>query len=142
MEERFLESLIHGPEGVIVAQVPLAEDARAITGILEVFRECFFRGMHHGSTDKGIHHAGAVIVAARQEAGPGGRADRRHIEALETGAPRVEGIQMGRLEQGMTMDCQIAIALIVGNDDDQVGRTFVVTLCGGDACTSRDEGKN
>ena len=85
MDQNFIEALLLWAEGVVVAEVPLAENARRVSSILEHLCDGDFLGFHHGTSLGGIDAAGALIVATRHEACAGGGADRGNVEIRELG---------------------------------------------------------
>ena len=72
MHQRFREALVDGSRRIIVSQVPFAEDAGVIAGRGEHFSQRDFLGGHGRSAEKSVDRAGAVVVAARQQAGAWG----------------------------------------------------------------------
>ena len=75
VNEHLFKALVLRPEGVIVAQVPFAEDARAVSGLFQQLGHgALFRG-HDGPAVVGVAHAGAQRMAAGEQAGSGWCAD-------------------------------------------------------------------
>ena len=73
----------------------------------------------------GVDHAGAIVVPAGQQAGAGRCADGRYVEVLEPHALPGERVEVWRLDLGIAVRPQIAVALVVGHDDDDVGPRIV-----------------
>ena len=70
-DKGFLKAMVAGAQGIVIAQVPLAEDAGDVTGCTQDFGESDLVGVHHGASQVGIDDAGAVIVAPREQGRPG-----------------------------------------------------------------------
>src|SRR5262245_14394141 len=77
--------------------------------------------MHQRPADKGIDNAGAIVVAPREQTGPCQRADGTDVKARQIDALRREAIEIWRLDDLVAMTAEVAVALIVGNDDDHIG---------------------
>ena len=116
----FLEALVDRPHRGIVAQVPLAEDAGSIAGRGEDFGERDFVGVHQGPAQVGIDDAGAEVVSPGEQTGARRRADGRDIEVLEPDALARELVEMRRLDLGVAVNAQIAEALVVGHDEQDI----------------------
>ena len=67
-----------------------------------------------------LQHAAARVIAAGEELGPRRRADRADVEPLEQRAVARQRVDVRRREIRVAVDAQIAPALIVGEDDDDV----------------------
>ena len=81
-------------------------------------------------------HADAFGVAAGEEGGAGGRANRgSHHEAREFSALGSEAVDVGSLDGLGAKAAEVAVALVIGEDDDEVG------LVGGRRKEGEDEGK-
>ena len=77
--------------------------------------------MHHRPAQERIDDAGPVVVPAGQQAGPRGRADRGDVEVLEPDALPRQAIEVRRPDLGVAVEAEVAIALVVGDDQDHVG---------------------
>ena len=120
MTSDFLKPLVDRPHRRVVAQVPLAEDAGSIAGAGEHLGQGDFVGVHQRPAQVGVDHAGAIVVAAGQQAGSRRRTDRRDIEVLEPDALPGERVEVRRLDLGVAVNTQVAEALIVGDDHQDV----------------------
>lgn len=120
-DKAFVETLIDRAQGIVVAQVPFAEDAGAVAGGPEHFGQGAFCGAHHAAAIGGIDDASTVCVAAGKEAGAGGAANGRDMEARELGTALGEGIEMRRGNFGVAVEGKVAVALVVGHDQDDIG---------------------
>ena len=120
--ERVLESLpVRLPRRRRAAQAPFADDRRAVSGVLkrhrngDVFRT---KGKLAVAANPGV--AG---VQPRHQGGPRGRADgAAGVVLSKTRAFTRQSIQMRSLEAGLTVRAEIAVAEIVGLDEQDVRR--------------------
>jgi hypothetical protein len=119
--QSFLEALIHGAQRITVAEVPLAEDAGTIAETAQDLGERRFIGVHHRAADERIDDAGAIIVAAGHQAGARRGADGRDVEVLHAHALLGELVDIRRPDDRVAVDAKIAVALIVGDDDNDIG---------------------
>jgi hypothetical protein len=119
--ERPFEALVLRPQRRVVPQVPLPEDARPVRG-LEGFGERPFVPVHEGAADKRIDHAGAVVPAAGQEAGPRGGADGGDVVALDLDRFPGKSIQTRGLQIPGSVAAEVRHPLVVGEDDEDVRR--------------------
>ena len=79
--EGFLKAPVDGPQGEVVSQVPLAEDARAISGAGEPLGQGHLGGMHERAAEIGVDDSRPVVVPSREQAGARGRADGRDVRS-------------------------------------------------------------
>ena len=121
MDHRLLEALVHGPERVVVSQMPLSEDPRSVTRFMEGLGQGDLVRVHHGASDVGVHDAGPVVVAAGHEAGPGGGADGGDVEPGQFHALRGQPVQVWGPQDIVPMASQLCPTLVVGDDEDDVG---------------------
>ena len=77
--------------------------------------------MHQRAARVGIHDARAVVIPAGHEAGSCRRADGRDKERLEPHALPGEPIQVRRPDLRIAVESQVAVALIVGHDQEDIG---------------------
>ena len=119
--QRFLKTLVDGAQRVIVAQVPFAEDARAITRRRKHFAERDFVRMHQRATEEGIDHASAIVVATSQQTRTCRRANGRDVKVVEAHTLAREPVDVRRMQDGIAVKAKVAMALIVGENDDDVG---------------------
>ena len=120
VDERLLEALIPGPHRVAVAQVPLAEDGGAVARGAQHFGQGDLVGVHHRPAQVRVGHAGAVVVAAGHQGRPRGRADRADVERRDLDALPGELVEVRRLDDGVAVNAQVAVALVVGHHQNNV----------------------
>jgi hypothetical protein len=115
-----LEAAAVGVVGVLRAVVPLAEAAGGVAGRLERFGDRPLVEVEPLQPGRDAAHAAARVPAAGEQLGPRRRADRLHEEALEAGAVLRQRVDVRRAQVGVAVEAQIAPALVVGEDDDDV----------------------
>ncbi len=118
--QRLLKALIAGAHRVVVAQVPLAENAGLISGFREHLGSGHLARIHHRAAEECVDDASAVVVAARHEARPRGRAHRANLELRELHAFAGDAVHGRGVEVRIAVQGEVAIALIVGNDEYDV----------------------
>ena len=112
--------------GVVFTQVPLAENPCPVAGRMERLRECGLFGPHGFFAGGDSVRACSDVVAARQQACPGRRTNRRDVEARELDALRRQTVLNRRFDQRVPVRGQIAVSLIVGHDQQNIG----LSICG------------
>ena len=115
-----LETLIDGPQRVVIAEVPLAEDGRAVAGRPEHLGQGHLLRVHHRPAHEGIDHACAVVIAAGHQACPRRSAHRHDVKLVEPHALAGELIEMRSADLGIAVKAEVPMALIVGDDHDNV----------------------
>ncbi len=118
----FVESAILGPEGVVVAEVPLAEHPRPVAGFGEDVGHRGNLGPQERPTAADVDRAVASGVHAGQQLPAGRRAHRRHVEVVQAHAFAAQAVDMRRLEHGVSVGGQFAVSLIVRHHENDVGR--------------------
>ncbi len=118
--QHLIEPAIFGPEGVVVAQVPFAEHPGHVAAVLEVLGQGHLVFADHGAAHDGVPDAGPVGPVTGQEPGAGWRARRRHVVILQPHRLAVELVQIRRFDDGIAMRGDVWVALIVGDDEDDV----------------------
>ena len=119
--EDVVETLVLRAVRVVIAQVPFAEHAGAVAGRLEHLGHRDFVGAHQRAAHDRVPHAGASGVAARHQRTTAGRAGGVDVEVGEPNALAVELVHVGRLDHRVSVSGQVAVALVVGNHQDNVG---------------------
>ena len=124
--QRLLEALVDRPQGRTVAKMPFAEDASPVPGRSQHLGQRHLIRVHHCPAQIRVDHARAVVVPASEQAGTRRRADGRNIEILDPDTFTCESIDIRRLDLGVTVNAQVAIALVVGDDQENVGAARVL----------------
>jgi len=115
------EALIHRPHGVVVAEVPFSEDAGFVSCVAEDFGDGDLLRLHHRPADPGIDYPRAVVVSAGHQARPGGSTYGTNVEILHRGAAADHGVDIGGSYEVVARSAEIAVALIVGHHENDVG---------------------
>ena len=133
----FLEAAVLRLVGEAVAEVPLAEDAGGVAGLAEVVGDGGFVGAEKGAAHDGVPGAGAIGEAAGHEGGPCWGAGGGDVVVGEAKGLGVELVEVGSLDDGVSVAGEIAVALVIGDDEDDVGEGVALSReetqkCGGD----------
>ena len=115
------EAAVFRPEGVVVSQVPLAEHAGGVAGILEdlAHRDLTFR--QEGASAARVPDPGTVGPATCDQCGAGWRAGWGHMKVDQADGLVVEPVEVRRPQHRVAVAAQITVTLIVGNDQHDVG---------------------
>ena len=124
-----VEALAHGQQLGRIAEVPFANHHRGVADALEDLGDRDLVGIE---AEIGIGRGVARVVHARRIATghqlrARGAAERRGVETREPNPLGREAVDVRRLNGGRTVAAEIAVALVVGEDDDDVG----LGRCGG-----------
>jgi hypothetical protein len=109
------------------AEMPLAEGAAHVAGGFQEFWENGFRLRDAAPAFTGGVDAGALLIAPGEQAGAGGGA---HVAGdVGLGEPHAlarQGVEVGRgdLLRMVRVEADVGVALVVGEDDDDVGRAW------------------
>ena len=103
-----------------VAEVPLAEDTCPVTGLLQLLGKRHRSEGHALAFEDRVRDAVLELVTAGQQGAARRRARRRDLEVGEPDALGAELIEVRRLEDRIPVGAQVAIALVVGQDEDDV----------------------
>ena len=119
--ERFVKAAILGAIGEIVAEVPLAEDTGAVAAGREELPERDLALAQQRSAHDRVPDSRARGVAPGHDGRARGRTGRIDVEVGQADALLVEFVEVWRPEQRVAVTGQIAVALVVGEDEDHVG---------------------
>ena len=103
------------------AVVPLAEGGGGVAGGLERFGNRGFVQVEAFAARRGAVDAAADVVPAGQEFGPRGRTDRADEEAVQACPAAGQRVETRRGKVRVAVDAQVAPALVVGDDEEDVG---------------------
>lgn len=106
----------------LAAVVPFAEGARGVTGGFQRLGERFFLEIEPFLAGADAAHAGPRMIPAGEHLGTGGRADGTDEETVERHAIAGQGIDVRRGEIGISRHAEIAPALVVSEDEDDIRR--------------------
>ena len=124
---------------MFVAEVPFPKEAGGVADFFEDLRKDGGVEGHALALEDGVGDAVFFRMASGHEGGAGGRAGGGDHEASEARAGVMESIEVGGFEPGMAMATDGREALVVGDDEDDVGAGAFeggVDLSG---CEKRDE---
>ena len=119
--QRFLKTLVHGAQRIIVAQMPFAENASRIARIKQILSKGMLLRIHHGTADVGINTSSPIIVSPGHEAGPSRSTHGTDIVLSHLCTLTGHGVQIGGPQNRVSLKSKIPITLIIGNHDDHVG---------------------
>ena len=121
--ERMMLGLVIGPD----AEVPFADQSGGVAGVLQRLGQGHFGGGQAAGGDGAedaeliVGHAGADGVASGHESGAARGADLGGgIELREAQAFGGHTIQIRRLDRRVAVAAEVAVAEVVGQDDDDV----------------------
>ena len=126
VDQDLLESAILRPEGVVVAEVPFAEDARAVAPRREDIRHRHLVAAEQRPAQDRVPDARAVAVAPGHQRGPRRRAGRAHVEIRQADALAMQRVDVRRAEDRIAVAAQVAVALVVGDHQNDVRRPAVL----------------
>ena len=115
----------------VVAEVPFANHAGGVA--------CFLKVVSHGDlgrfeitpTTRCTEGSGAGGVSPSHERSAGGGTEWTDVEIGEANGVSVEGVEVGGFEDGVTVAGEVAVALVIGDDDDDVwGRGLALRVFG------------
>ena len=101
--------------------MPLADEARTIACGPQELRQEDGVLVQVFPRQGGVRDAVAELVHARQERRARRRAGRAHVKLIEAHALVMQRIEVRGLEQGVPVAPQVAVALIVRQDEDDIG---------------------
>ena len=117
----FVEAAGHGMVGILGAVVPFAEGRRDVAGGVEGVGDRLFVKVQPLGPRAHAMDSAARMVAAGEEFGPGGRAERADEEAIEARTVACQAVQVGRGQVRVAVDADVAPALVVGQDHQDIG---------------------
>jgi len=124
VDEDFVEAALAGLVGVLVAEVPLAEDAVAIHGALEFLRGRDGFQAQPFPFEDGVRDPVVKLVSAGQERRARRRAGWADVEIGESNLAGMESIEVRRLQMWIAVAGEIAVTLIIGQNHDDVRKRF------------------
>ena len=121
VHEGFVEAALVGLVFVFIAEVPFAEDARGVAGFFEGLGEDGGVEGHALALEDGVGDAVFFRMASGHEGGASRGAGGGDHEMGEAGAGIMEGIEVGGFQPGVTVAAEGREALVIGDDEDDVG---------------------
>ncbi len=121
MDEDFVEAALVRLILGFVAEVPLAKDASAITGLLQLLGQCGRAQGHSFALQDGVRDAILEFMPSGQQRAARRGAGRRDLEIGETDALAAESVQIRGPEDRVAMGAHVAVSLVVRQDEKDVG---------------------
>lgn len=121
--------------------MPLPKAGGAVTGVLERFGNRNLRRLDGFSVLGDTIDTGAYGVAPRQDRGSARCTNRVDVEAVKSHAFGAEPVEIRRFEIRVAIQREVAVALIVGEDQEYIG-AFSCSLWrrGGKKCALKADG--
>src|SRR4030095_14245779 len=121
MDVKFLEAAPIGPVASLVAQVPFAKNARAITALLQDLRKSDGLGRQPFALINGMGHTILEFMPASQKSRPRWCTGWTHMKTCEANRLFPESIDPRRADDWIAMTGKIAVTHVIGHHDDDVG---------------------
>ena len=121
VDEDLVESAAIGLVGGFIAEVPFPEDAGGVAGGAKDVGEGDGGWREAFAFEDGVGDAVAEFVSARQQRAAGGGAGGADMEVDEPRAFAVEAVDVRRAEDGVAVAGEVAVPLVIGEDEDDVG---------------------
>ncbi len=118
--ERFIETTILRPIGIVVAEVPFTELPRDIAGLLQQLRHSRHFTAEQGSTTADVHGSVAYRIATGHQLAARGRTHRRDVKIDEPNTLVMKAIDMRCLDDRVTMAREVTVSMVVGDYNDDV----------------------
>ena len=83
-----------------------------------------------GASADGMPHAGAVVAASGVKAGARGGAGGAGVVIAEVRALRAERVEVRRAQPGVSVAGEVAVTLVVGEDENDAGLVHLNLECG------------
>ena len=112
--------------------MPFAKHSRGVTVVGEQISECFLPFMKRCSPRGCSIRTRPRGIASRHQPRPRGRAKRRYMKISETHRFRVQSIEVRRLEGRITVTRKVAVPLVIGHHQNDVGLGRLPQRCGSD----------
>jgi len=121
MNEHLVKATLVGLVGILVPEVPLAEDSGSVPCCAEdLGKNGGFQG-HAFTLQDGVGDPVLEGVAPGHDGGPGGGTGWADEESVKARTCIVKLVQVGCLNPWMAVSSHGSVALVVGDDEDNVG---------------------
>ena len=138
----FGEALVLGARWIVVAHVPLAVHGGGVSGFLENLRHRDLILPQDGTSVDRVPNPGSIGKMPGHQRRTRRAAGRGNMVVRQTHGLRMEGIQVGCLQHRVAVAGQIAVTLVVGDDDDDVGFVSSVKRDNGETQSEKDSSKH
>ena len=115
----FFKAAVFWPVGVVVTEVPFSEHGGGVV-FFEMLADGDLVFADHGAALDGVPDAGAICPVAGEEGGAGGGAGGGDVVVGEDGGLGVEFVDVWGLDDGVAVAGEVAVALVIGDDEDDV----------------------
>ena len=132
MNEYLIESPLSRLIFGFIAQVPLAKDSGGESGRLEDLSNRGGLQAHAFPFKNGMGDAVLELVLSGKQGAAGGCARRTDVEIREPHTFPMQTIQIGCFQDGISVARQITIALVIGQQENDVGLFIAERLSGTD----------
>lgn len=120
MDKNFIKPAVLRLIGIFITQMPFTKNAGGVTGRFEDLCNGGGFERHPITLENRMCHPIFKGCPPRHQSGPSGCAGGTGMEVGKPSALSVKLIEMGSFEKRMPMTTQVAIALIIGLDQDDV----------------------
>ena len=120
MDERFIKSARVRLVGLLITQMPFAEDTAGVAGLLKYLREDRCLKGHAFAFKDGVRHAVFHRVATGHDCATRGRTRRAYKKPCEARAGVIKLIEIRRANPWMPMSANRAVALIIGDNQNDI----------------------
>ncbi len=122
MVQRFLETAILGAVRIAVAQMPFSEVPGSVVRTGEKVGHGRDIGSHHRAALANGRAAVTHRVPSGHQLAARGRTHGRHVEVRKPHTFGMQPVHVRCLDHRIAVRRDVAVALIIGNDEDDVGR--------------------
>ena len=126
----------------LIAQMPFAEDARGVAGVAEHLGNGRCLQAHPLALEDGVGDAVLELVFAGQQRAARRRAGRADVKIGEAHAFVVKAVQVRRLQHGIAVAGEIAITLVIAEDEDDIRRLGRLKTRHGKSPQQQEDGLN
>ena len=122
VNEDLVETALVGLVGGFVAEVPFAENAGGVAGRLENLGDGRSLERQPLALEDGVRDAVLELMPAGHEGRARRRTGRADVKIGETHALVVQPVEIGRFQNRVAVTRQIAVALVIGQNKNDIGR--------------------
>ena len=102
--------------------MPFSKNTSSVIYFFEHFCKSKFRSCHNGSTIISISYSCSQRIPSRHQAGSGGSTNRRDMKIIKTYTFFCKSINSRSYDIGVFVDAQIAIALVISDNQNDIWR--------------------
>ena len=120
MDERLIKPARVGLVGLLITQMPFAEDTAGVAGLLKYLREDRCLKGHAFAFKDGVGDSVLHRVAPGHDCATRGRTRRTYKKPCEARAGVIKLIEIRRANPWMTVPTNRAVALIIGDNQNDI----------------------